>query len=66
MKAISIILLSIVIGGWLNVIDACTRMVYQGPNNTIITARSIDWKIESITNLGSVVVGKDRSDVEVE
>ena len=25
---------------------ACTRVVYQGPESTIITARSMDWKDE--------------------
>ena len=24
--------------------DACTRLVYLGDNNQIITARSMDWK----------------------
>ena len=30
---------------------SCTRMVYQGPNNTIITARSMDWEEDIGTNL---------------
>jgi choloylglycine hydrolase len=30
---------------------ACTRVVYQGPNGTIITARSMDWKDEIPANL---------------
>ena len=29
--------------------DACTRAVYLGPEDTIITVRSMDWK----TDLGS-------------
>jgi choloylglycine hydrolase len=32
-------------------IKACTRVVYQGPNGTIITARSMDWKNEIPANL---------------
>ncbi len=31
--------------------QACTRVVYQGPNNTVITARSMDWKDEIAANL---------------
>ena len=31
--------------------DACTRVVYKGANNTIITARSMDWKDEIDANL---------------
>jgi len=31
--------------------DACTRAVYQGPENTVITARSMDWKDEIPANL---------------
>lgn len=31
--------------------DACTRVVYKGPENTIITARSMDWKSEINANL---------------
>lgn len=30
---------------------ACTRVVYQGPNGTIITARSMDWKGDIPANL---------------
>lgn len=32
-------------------VDACTRAVYQGPDNLIITARSMDWKDEIPANL---------------
>jgi penicillin V acylase-like amidase (Ntn superfamily) len=30
---------------------ACTRCVYQGPNNTVIVARSLDWAEDPGTNL---------------
>lgn len=30
---------------------ACTRVVYEGPNGTIITARSMDWKGDIPANL---------------
>ncbi|MEG4484243.1 linear amide C-N hydrolase [Microcoleus sp. D2_18a_B4] len=29
----------------------CTRVVYLGPEDTIITARSMDWKVDMKTNL---------------
>lgn len=32
-------------------IKSCTRVVYQGPDNTIITARSMDWEEDIGTNL---------------
>ncbi|WP_316820424.1 linear amide C-N hydrolase [Pedobacter gandavensis] len=30
---------------------ACTRVVYKGPNGTVITARSMDWKDDISANL---------------
>ncbi|MDU1906376.1 MAG: linear amide C-N hydrolase [Dysgonomonas sp.] len=39
----------------------CTRIVYQGPNNTILTARSMDWKEDSMTNLWIFPRGMDRN-----
>jgi len=33
------------------VADACTRVVYLGPEGNIITARSMDWKVDVGTNL---------------
>ncbi|MNU25487.1 Choloylglycine hydrolase [compost metagenome] len=30
---------------------ACTRVVYKGPDNTVITARSMDWKDEIDANI---------------
>jgi penicillin V acylase-like amidase (Ntn superfamily) len=31
--------------------DACTRVVYLGPDDTIITARSMDWQTDMASNL---------------
>ncbi len=31
--------------------EACTRVVYKGPENLVITARSMDWKDEISANL---------------
>lgn len=41
--------------------EACTRLVYKGPNNIVITARSMDWKDEISANLWSFPRGMQRS-----
>jgi len=38
----------------------CTRVVYKGPNNTIITARSMDFKTEIPANIWILPVGMKR------
>jgi len=45
----------------LNQVLACTRVVYQGPNGTIITARSMDWKGEIPANLWILPRGMERN-----
>jgi len=40
--------------------EACTRVVYQGPNGTIITARSMDWKGDIPANLWIFPRGMER------
>ncbi|MBD8347895.1 linear amide C-N hydrolase [Dysgonomonas sp. HGC4] len=40
---------------------ACTRVVYQGPNNTILTARSMDWKEDIMSNLWIFPRGMERN-----
>lgn len=40
---------------------ACTRVVYQGPNGTIITARSMDWKDDIMSNIWLFPRGMERS-----
>ncbi|WP_165041774.1 linear amide C-N hydrolase [Dysgonomonas sp. ZJ709] len=42
-------------------IKACTRVVYQGPNNTILTARSMDWKEDIMSNLWVFPRGMERN-----
>lgn len=42
-------------------IEACTRVMYQGPNGTIITARSMDWKYEIPANLWIFPRGMERN-----
>lgn len=41
--------------------QACTRVVYQGPNNTILTARSMDWKEDTMSNLWIFPKGMKRN-----
>lgn len=46
---------------WLAVpVDACTRAVYQGPNGTVITGRSMDWKDDIPVNLWTFPRGMER------
>ncbi|MBP6116525.1 MAG: linear amide C-N hydrolase [Neisseriaceae bacterium] len=40
---------------------ACTRLVYQGPDNNTITARSMDWKVDVGTNLWVLPRGIERN-----
>jgi len=39
----------------------CTRVVYLGPEDTIITARSMDWKNDMATNLWAFPRGMERN-----
>lgn len=41
--------------------EACTRVVYKGPNNTILTARSMDWKDEIVPNIWVFPRGMERT-----
>ena len=41
--------------------QACTRVVYQGNNQNILTARSMDWKSDVGTNLWILPSGIKRS-----
>ncbi|WP_262028884.1 linear amide C-N hydrolase [Microvirga sp. Mcv34] len=40
---------------------ACTRLVYLGPSDNVITARSMDWKSDIATNLWIFPRGMERS-----
>jgi choloylglycine hydrolase len=41
--------------------QACTRVVYQGLNDTVLTARSMDWTVDIQTNLWVFPRGMDRN-----
>jgi len=40
---------------------ACTRVVYEGPNGTIITARTMDWKDDILSNMWLFPRGMERN-----
>jgi penicillin V acylase-like amidase (Ntn superfamily) len=42
-------------------LPACTRAVYLGDNGDVITARSMDWKVDVLTNLWIFPRGMQRS-----
>jgi len=44
-----------------NVAEACTRIVYHGLNNTVLTARSMDWKEDSKSNIWIFPRGMERN-----
>lgn len=44
-----------------SVAEACTRFVYLGENNQVMTARSMDWKTDVGTNIWVFPRGMDRS-----
>ena len=44
-----------------SVAEACTRFVYMGENNQVMTARSMDWKTDVGTNLWVFPRGMERS-----
>lgn len=44
----------------LQLANACTRAVYLGPENTIVTARSMDWKSDLGSNLWAFARGMQR------
>jgi choloylglycine hydrolase len=41
--------------------EACTRFVYLGANDTVVTARSLDWKADIGTNLRMFPRGMERN-----
>ncbi|MGL5262791.1 MAG: linear amide C-N hydrolase [Bacteroides sp.] len=60
MLSLSLLLLAGVIGSS-NEVQACTRVVYKGNDNYVVTARSMDWKEDLYTNLWIFPRGMKRS-----
>jgi len=42
------------------VAEACTRAVYLGPENRVLTGRSMDWKLPIVSNLWAFPRGMER------
>ncbi|MCC5863103.1 MAG: choloylglycine hydrolase, partial [Gammaproteobacteria bacterium] len=40
--------------------EACTRAVYLGPEDRILTGRSMDWKLPMVSNLWVFPRGMER------
>lgn len=59
LSAATLIILTFAIG--LNDAQSCTRIVYQGPNNTVLTGRSMDFSIEIPANLWVFPRGMQRN-----
>lgn len=41
--------------------EACTRAIYQGPEGRVLTGRTMDWKLEILSNLWIFPRGMERS-----
>ncbi len=61
MKTLLILVTSVLILSISEISSACSRVVYQGPNNYIITARSMDWEDEIPANLWIFPAGMERN-----
>ena len=61
MKTLLILVTSVLILSISEISSACSRVVYQGPNNYIITARSVDWEDEIPANLWIFPAGMERN-----
>lgn len=58
-----VLFIALIIFAQTNNAPACSRVVYQGPNNTIITARTMDWESDIQTNLWIFPSGMERNGV---
>lgn len=59
-KAIYVLFIAVFIAVSAKESKACTRVVYQGPYNTILTARSMDWKEDIMSNIWVFPRGMER------
>ena len=50
-KNIALIALAIMLSIRMPRVEACTRAVYIGPDNLIVTGRTMDWKEDIMSNL---------------
>jgi choloylglycine hydrolase len=50
-KLLNLLTVSVLVFLQMPIMLACTRAVYLGPNNMVITGRSMDWKSDMDSNL---------------
>lgn len=60
-KKWGIALAAITASAQFNPADACTRVVYQGKDNTVLTGRTMDWKEDTRSNLWIFPRGMQRN-----
>lgn len=61
LNSFCLLLCALLLFGVSNPSDACTRVVYKGPSNTVITARSMDFSMEIPANLWLFPQGMKRN-----
>lgn len=61
MKKTFVFLLSMAALTFANKAEACTRVVYTGDNNIVLTGRTMDWKTEMQSDMWAFPKGMDRS-----
>ncbi|MBQ7823117.1 MAG: linear amide C-N hydrolase [Bacteroidaceae bacterium] len=59
--ALAVLPIALLCSGTLETADACTRAVYLGPDQTVITGRTMDWKEDIMTNIFVFPRGINRS-----
>ena len=57
----SMVFMITLFGVSVNHLNACTRVVYQGDNNMIITGRTMDWKEDTRSNIWIFPRGMERN-----
>jgi penicillin V acylase-like amidase (Ntn superfamily) len=57
----TLLMIVLILFSQVNNSSACSRVVYIGPNNTVLTARSMDWAFDIMTNLWIFPAGMERN-----
>lgn len=60
-KAVLFLILSLIIANVAERLEACTKVTYTGPDKTVLTARSMDWKSDLMTNIWAFPKGVERN-----
>lgn len=62
-KSVFVVTLGLLISSFSNSAEACTRVVYLGPEDRILTGRSMDWKLPMLSNVWVFPRGIERTGV---